>query len=212
MKEYHKINSIFKRDDKTKRFIDGQYAQTEFEFLKNNPWVFTEKVDGTNVRVDWDGEKVTLGGRTDNAQMPVTLIQRLQELFPVEKFKALYPDLKLCLYGEGYGYKIQSGGKYIPDAVDFVLFDVSVDCWWLERINVEDVAYKLEIKVVPIIGDGTLDDAIDMCRKKFCSIWGNFESEGIVARPKVELRTRNGHRIITKVKCKDFITPEDRSK
>jgi hypothetical protein len=36
------------------------------------------------------------------------------------------------------------------------------------------------------------------------SWWGDFDAEGIVARPQVELFTRAGHRIITKLKCKDF--------
>jgi hypothetical protein len=36
------------------------------------------------------------------------------------------------------------------------------------------------------------------------SLWGDFESEGIVARPKVELQTRGGRRIITKIKTVDY--------
>ena len=38
----------------------------------------------------------------------------------------------------------------------------------------------------------------------FKSQWGDFMAEGIVARPAQELRTRDGHRIITKIKHKDF--------
>ena len=30
------------------------------------------------------------------------------------------------------------------------------------------------------------------------------EAEGIVARPKTELNTRGGHRLIAKIKCRDF--------
>jgi len=36
---------------------------------------------------------------------------------------------------------------------------------------------------------------------------GDFEAEGIVARPAVELKNRTCSRIITKIKCKDF--PDD---
>lgn len=36
------------------------------------------------------------------------------------------------------------------------------------------------------------------------STWGDFEAEGIVARPKIELMTRSGHRLVTKIKCRDF--------
>jgi len=36
------------------------------------------------------------------------------------------------------------------------------------------------------------------------SVWGDFQAEGIVARPGVELFDRAGRRIITKLKCRDF--------
>ena len=80
MSEYHKIQSIFKRDmGKSKALIEGEWSLPEFEFLANNEWEFTEKVDGTNVRVIWRDGAVTFGGRTDDAQMPVQLSQRLME-------------------------------------------------------------------------------------------------------------------------------------
>jgi hypothetical protein len=75
---------------------------------------------------------------------------------------------------------------------------------WLERENVVDIAEKFGIRVVPIIGEGTLSEAIEMTRKGFKSVWGDFTAEGIVARPKVELLSRRGERIITKIKNRDF--------
>lgn len=125
MKEYHKINSIFKRDLKGK-FITGDWADPAFGYLKDNSWVFTEKVDGTNVRIGWDNEtkRVTIGGRTDAAQMPLFLVHRLQELFTPEKFVEF--TCPVILYGEGYGAKIQKGcGNYMADRTDFVLFEHS---------------------------------------------------------------------------------------
>lgn len=206
MKEYHKIDSIFKRDLKGK-FVLNDWADDAFGYLQNNQWAFTEKVDGTNVRVHWDYEikKVIFGGRTDAAQMPVFLIERLNELFPVEKFLTLYPDCSMTLYGEGYGAKIQKGGgNYLPDRQDFVLFDVLIMEYWLERQNIEDIAVKLDLNVVPILKDGTIPEAMKMCQNGFMSTWGNFTAEGIVLRPKTELKTRMGRRIITKIKNRDF--------
>lgn len=81
MKDYHKIHTLFKRDLKTKRIIPGRYSLPEFEFLKDNWWVFTEKVDGTNIRIMWDGTNITFGGKTDDAQIPTNLLSKLQELF-----------------------------------------------------------------------------------------------------------------------------------
>lgn len=207
MTEYHKIQSIFKRDmtDKRKRLIEGQWTLPEFEYLAKNIWDFTEKVDGTNVRVIFNEGKVTFGGRTDDAQMPVQLAQRLNERFlPLAGLMGeLFAD-GCVLYGEGYGAKIQKvGGLYRPDQ-DFVLFDVRVGHWWLQRADVVDVAQKLGIDVVPIIGAGNLYAAIDAAKRGIKSTWGDFEAEGIVARPQVELKARNGNRIIAKIKCRDF--------
>lgn len=202
MNEYHKINTIFKRDPSGKNILWGQYSQPEFEYLKNNDWAFTEKVDGTNIRIMWDGEKIVVGGKTDNAQIPANLYQRLQELFSAAGFLYAF-DGPACLYGEGYGAKIQNGGKYSPTP-EFVLFDVKVGNFWLLREGVEDVADNLHLSVVPIIGHGTLDDMVDMCSTAFLSRWGDFPAEGIVARPATELQDRGGKRIITKFKLRDF--------
>ena len=76
--------------------------------------------------------------------------------------------------------------------------------WWLQRKDVEDIANKLDLEVVPIIGIGTLDDAVVWAKTGIHSTYGDFKAEGIVARPTVELFTRGGHRIITKIKCRDF--------
>lgn len=46
MRNYPKINSIYKRDFETGAFIEGEFSQDEFEYLKDNIWVCTEKMDG----------------------------------------------------------------------------------------------------------------------------------------------------------------------
>lgn len=211
MKEYHKIQTVFKRDEKTKHIIEGEYTLSEFEYLKDNQWVWTEKVDGTNTRVMWNGENVVFGGKTDDAQMPMHLLYKLQELFEGTAKKQLFIEqfgaepTEVCLYGEGYGSKIQSAGKlYIPDGHDFVLFDVKVGDWYLQRQDVEQIAKHFGIGIVPIVGTGTLTEAIEQVRAGMKSTWGDFTSEGLVLRPATELKTRKGERLITKIKHRDF--------
>ena len=209
MKEYHKIQTVYKRDMNTKHktLIDGAYSIPEFEYLARNLWVFTEKVDGTNIRVMWDAgsKSLVFGGKTDNAQIPAKLYEKLSLMFTEEDMERVFPDTSVCLYGEGYGAKIQKGGGNYRQDQSFVLFDVKIDRWWLERHNVIAIAETLGIDVVPIIGNGTLFDMVEMVKKGFDSQWGAFDAEGIVARPAVELIARNGQRIITKIKHKDFI-------
>ncbi len=212
MKQYHKIQTIYFRNPvlNYKTLLEGEFSKPEFEYLKNNDWMFTEKVDGTNIRVMWDGNNIIFGGKTDNAQIPAFLVNKLQKLFLGTKNKKKFLEKfgeegNVCFYGEGFGARIQKGGgNYIKDSVSFVLFDVKIGDTWLERKNVEDIAEYFRIEVVPILGVGTLLEAIEMTRKGFNSKWGEFTSEGIVARPVIEMKNRLGERVITKIKHKDF--------
>ena len=208
MSEYHKIQTIFKRDmaSKRKTLMEGDWTLPEFEYLAGNAWTFTEKVDGTNIRVIFKDGAVAFGGRTEDADIPLPLLGRLNERFlPLaRKLGEVFTDGAAVLYGEGYGAKIQKGGGHYRADQDFVLFDVRVGPWWLQRADVEDVAQKLGLDVVPVIGEGTLHDAVAMAKAGIRSTWGDFQAEGIVARPKVELNTRGGQRLIAKIKCRDF--------
>jgi len=206
MNEYHKINTIFKRDMDTphKTLIIGEYSDPVFGYLADNQWQFTEKVDGTNIRVMIQNGSVSFGGRTDNASIPAPLVKRLNERFlpQIDNLMSIFPD-GACLYGEGYGGKIQKGGNYRPDQ-DFVLFDVKVGEYWLERPNTEDVANKVGVDVVPVVGISTLHWAVDFVRHGFRSRWGAFPAEGAVGRPLVEFTTRYDPRVIMKLTCRAF--------
>lgn len=208
METYHKIQTLWLRDPETKfrTLIEGAWATPEFEYLRNCQWSMTEKVDGTNIRVMWDGHTVTFGGKTDTAQIPATLINRLNILFDHERFAAAFDEGPVCLYGEGYGAGIQKGGGNYRSDQSFVLFDVRCGDWWLRRDDVYDVASKLgtEIPVVPRVGVTDLPGVVAFVRDGFNSRWGDFKAEGVVVRPMIELFTRSGARVIGKLKYKDF--------
>lgn len=211
MNEYPHIDTIYKRDQRG-RILEGDYSTPELEYLAMNQWVGTEKVDGTNIRVMWrPGETPWLGGKTDNAQIPAFLVRRLEELFVhhEERFVDAFPSLEtsdsVCVYGEGYGAKIQKGGgNYNPTGVDFTLFDVRIGAWWLRRDGIEAVARAFGVTPVPITFTGTLPEACEMARLGFESAWGPFMAEGLVLKPAVEMTDRKGNRILTKIKHRDF--------
>src|ERR1700692_4009049 len=89
--EYPKINTAFKRDERNVIILDD-WSLPEFQYLSDKIWRWTEKVDGTNIRLHWDGTKVRIGGRTDNAQVPATLISNLAQVIEPSKWKAAFPD------------------------------------------------------------------------------------------------------------------------
>jgi hypothetical protein len=229
METYHKINAPFKRHlegpDKGKLIL-GDWSLPVFGYLADCLWEFTEKVDGTNIRIGLrraSGENVTdveIGGRTNNAVIPDSLLWVLNGMFTdatanaeVTKWMQRNELSDVILFGEGYGPKIQGGGKYRTDH-SFVLFDVKVGNFWLDRDNVNDVGNQLGIDTVPILGIGTLWDSIDIVSGKrddysliegtLASQWGDFAAEGLVIRPVVPLFDRRGERVVTKIKAKDF--------
>ena len=211
IKKYHKIDSVYERGDRG-RFTD-KFARPEFEYLFNNTWVGTEKFHGVNMRMGLkhDGHLVKdIRGRTDDAQIPPHLLTKMNDLAHSEKFQQWTWSQPIAvhnitLYGEGFGHKIQKEGKlYLGDEVDFILFDVLIDGWWLKREAVDDVANKLGIRSVPVIFEGTLGEAIEKVKDGFDSTIGSARAEGLVLTPKVDLHCRNGERIITKLKEKDF--------
>ncbi len=207
MEEYHKIQTLFKRDEKTKKLIEGEFTDKAVEFIKDLKWQFTEKIDGTNIRIMWDGHKVTFGGRTDKAQIPVELTNRLIELFGGEAneqlFEQKFGDTQVMFVGEGYGNKIQNGDLYSPTQ-EFILFDVKIAGNWQSRDSIEDIARYFNIDVVPIVLEGTIQEAVDFVKTNPSSKIGTAKAEGVVGRPCVEMQDRVGNRLIIKIKYKDF--------
>jgi len=218
MNQYHKIHGLYKRyreGENKGQFIMGEYSRPEFELLKDIQWVWTEKVDGTNIRIIYTANSKIQGlgvkGKTDKAEIPKHLFEHLKNTLTIEKFEKVFnkeEQLDVCLYGEGYGHKIQSGGKYFinPKEVGFVLFDIKIGNTWLKREDLLKIADQLGIELVPIIGIGTIQESIDYIKTAPTSTFGNrdFVMEGLVIRPEHELLDRRGHRIITKIKVKDF--------
>lgn len=213
MQEYHKIEGIFEREEeRPHKMLPGKYRNPVWKDLEKLQWTFTEKIDGTNIRVHWNGHKVLFGGRTDNAQIPANLYTKLAELFDgtanEQVFEQKFGGDEVVLYGEGYGAKIQKGGGDYLDTQGFILFDVKIGKVWLKRESLEDIAKAFDIPLVPIVFRGTLDEAIDFAKVGFNSAIAINErkAEGMVGTPDCGVLDRMGRRIIVKLKSHDLQT------
>lgn len=208
MKKYHKIETVYERDTNgSKKLIEGKYRNEAVEFLANNDWAFTEKIDGTNIRIYWDGHRITFGGRTESSQIPSHLVNKLSKMFlnneTEELFEQKFGEKEVILFGEGYGVKIQNGRAYRSD-VGFILFDVMINDNYQSRESVEDVAECFGLEIVPIIMHGTIQEAVNFVKTKPDSTIGTAKMEGLVGRPVVEMCDRCGNRVIVKIKACDF--------
>lgn len=206
MSEYHKIETLYERDPATFKVRVGELKNRTYSLLK--AWHWTEKVDGTNIRCIWREGKLTLGGKTDNAQIHADLIKWLYENVTVDNLRAVFPEEEAVIYGEGFGAGIQKGGGGYSPIKKLIVFDVLVGGkWWLNHEAVCDVASKLNLDVVPSFGSMTLEDATELVGAGFksrCAVDGSKEAEGLVGRPLETLFDKKGHRLIVKLKTKDF--------
>ena len=208
MRFYHKIETVYNRDiDGTKLLKVGDWRDPTVKYLANCKWNFTEKVDGTNIIVYWDGHAVSFGGRTERTDIPKELLEVLNNTFGTpeaeELFEQTFGEKEVYLYGEGYGGKIQGGAGY-NKPTSFILFDVVVGGNYQERERVEKTAKMFGVDAVPVVLEGTLQDGIDFVMTHPKSVVGNTFMEGVVARPMVELLDRLGRRVIVKIKWQDF--------
>jgi len=206
--KYPKINTIWKRDENNRmNIIEGDFSCLEFDNIQK--WHITEKIDGTNIRILYNGEEPMFYGRTDDAQIPPFLLDSLRKIFTKELLAKQFPEAKngVLLYGEGYGNKIQSVGKKYRGDNSFILFDALIDNWWLEPEKVKQLAKELGIDYVPELGIRTKEEAISLVRNGFPSAISqeNLNAEGIVARSHPLMLFRNGEPIMWKLKTKDYI-------
>jgi hypothetical protein len=219
--EYGKIDTLFERDDNFK-VRPGEFKNRVYSLLKT--WRWTEKVNGTNVRVMYTPDSVVqdtdpypgsqhfgtvrVGGRTDNASMPADLVQGILDIITPSKMRDVFQGSDVVLYGEGYGGKIQSGTGY-SQTKKFILFDILIESrWWMDQEQITDIAGKLGLDVVPVIGDMSLEDATDFVKSGFATRIPGADplkkAEGLVGRPLETMYDKRMKRMITKLKTKDF--------
>lgn len=219
--EYPKIHSLWKRhgwyfdedkknakryQDGRQSFIEGDYAIPAFANIKY--WQVQEKIDGMNIRVNYNNSTISVHGRRSDSMMPPDLLTHLRSVFTQDKMIESFPDTpNVWLFGEGYGPKIQAGGGNYRSSQGFILFDIKVNSWWLEQSAVEEIAEKLGVPYAPIIGNMTYQEIVDYVKsqpKSLCSITEQV-MEGIIARPNPLLLQRNGDPLIMKLKCKEYL-------
>lgn len=223
MDRYRSIENIYQLHPVTKRADKSLFRNPVVQSLANADWLFTEKVDGMNMRVILHPNGIIdIRGRGDNAQIPLDLLTRMQYLF-CSPTTVLQPSIHwqkqfdwwwelpedarptICLYGEGYGPGIQKCGGNYGTRKDFILFDVKVGDNFLDYEGVAQVAFGLGCDVVPVIGVGPLGKAVAMVTRGWVSrLTGKLRCEGIVARLPHELVDRRGNRMLVKIKDRDL--------
>lgn len=211
MKLYPKMQTLYKRDIKTHKIMPGVFSEPEFGNICE--WEFTEKIEGMNIRVEYDDSDMCYSpsfiftSRTGNHILPQRLTEYMEKKFKRNVLEELFPEVQnVTLFGEGYGSGIQKGGELYREDNGFILFDVYIDGWWLERESIEHLANDLGVKCVPILPFNSIEEAIAYVISKPQSLIAkNIKTaEGVVARSNPLMLFRNGNPIVWKLKVRDY--------
>jgi len=219
--KYNKIQNLFKRSPETHGIAPYLFGNEAIEFLLNAQWIVQEKIDGTNTRIIWDGNRVTFGSKNtlDTSNLQGKLRVFLEENYGTPEFEQIieqkFGDTPITIYGEGYGHKIQNGGEYFPESNEgkneFVGFDVRVEGHYVSADDTRAILSDLGIPIVNSLeGTQTIPNvisdmllAIDLADEGEPAILhdhvGNKEIEGYVLRTAYPLYDHRGNRVMTKI-------------
>lgn len=215
---YHHIDAPTKQDKEygraTKKWrlltpMDGvadTYRSPLLAYLARFPWVYTRKVDGENIRIQWNGEQALWNGKSNKFQCSADFTDYMNSTFLEEIFEEKFGrDKVVTIFGEKMGPKTQRNELGL-EKDELIIFDVNIDGTWLCKQDVKDIAGYFGARTVLDFMPSTDDDLalqlktlIEMCADGRFKDW-----EGIVATPLVEMRDQAGHRVIVKIKNKDY--------
>lgn len=205
MSKYQKIKSVWKRQtQKPCPMIYNEWATDTIAMLKNCDWIFTEKIDGTNIRVIWDGHQISFKGRNEKSSIPETITALLTEMFQGEEMEQLFEqtfgEKEVIIYGEGYGGNIQKAGPLYGD-YSFIVFDIKIDGKYLEWYVAEQLAIDLGLTTTPVVLKGALDEGIEAVVEGFPSFVADspLEAQGLVGRLEHTVYDSKGERVTVKL-------------
>lgn len=209
---YPKIENLFIRDRSTGIMIDGEWRQPAVRQLQDMRWNWHEKLDGTNVRIQWFGGRcIDVRGRTKKSQLPPELVNNIQKrsidiALALENLLGRDPEFAVTVYGEGVGPKIQKNGAAYSQECTFVPFDISSGGGFRDASTLAAFADMSGFRQAPLVMAGTIQEARSVVLDGFSShyVQGARAAEGLVGRLDPSLRTEGGSRLIVKLKTADL--------
>lgn len=232
---YTKILAPFCRDNAKSKFVNThKWSRPDFEALQDIEWHWTQKIDGTNLNIVWDGERISYKGHTDKTQWNERSKALIENTFCTPEaetiFEELYGTQSVVVsmelvskdFNQNYGH---------PDG-HFYVYDVrngNTNKYWNREavtsfVNAFDSSREVLEEVAELFV-GSIRDAVEYVKlaKKWNQnfeeidylsqdgIWwkvhnllGKYPLEGIVGRPPIELYNSKDERVICKVKCCDY--------
>lgn len=189
MHYYSKILAPFKREQSGQKYVtEGVWSKPEFELLKDINWSWTFKCDGTNVSLQWRGDKMTLDnikGHTDKSEFNQRTKDYFQSVFCTSEAETVFEDLygeqnvnvilEFCSkdYNQNYGH---------PDGYCYVIDVQNADTgkfWGKEAVQTFAERFGLDYTREMLIG--TVSEAVQWV-KIATSTWNssNYKISGSI--------------------------------
>lgn len=165
-----------------------------------------EKIHGTSAHIAYEHGEIRFfsGGAPHEQFVGLFNVPHL-----LDAFNALGQD-KVVVYGEAYGGKMQGMSGTYGKELKFIAFEVKIHDTWLCVPNACNIVEKLGLEFVFYNKGPATTEWLDSQRDRSSEqakrngIVENKHSEGIVARPLMEMVKSNGERIIIKHKRAEF--------
>lgn len=233
MKKYPKINTLFQRSIQGKITPQLQNKDTIKALSLIKDLIVEEKVDGTNAQIivqrNLTTDEIIISYASRNNLIEDKDIMFIKETLDkiinkkaIAKWyrKNFSTNPAVSIYGEVFGYKINTGGNYTGKERNYVVFDIVVEKSWLNVKDRNDVCNELGLKIVPKVmvipellsyesfySNLTKENKESLLAKKYDK---ETTLEGYIIRPKLSLYVNGGKRVIGKIKCKDFASDKQK--
>lgn len=206
MKTYQKIETLYKFNTTINKFVENDFTNPIVKYLYDCKWIGSEKIDGTNIRVLWDGFSFSIAGRTEKSDVPKEVKLLFDTIFNKDAeiiIEQIFGVKEVIFCMEAYGGKIQNGTYKISERL--IGFDIMVNENYIQRESARDIFEKINIPFVPLYIFKNLKEAIDFVKTNPVSQVDNTAYiEGLVCLPYERIYDNQGNRIAVKIKVRDF--------
>ena len=166
MHYYSKISCPFLRVNPKDKVVDlNQYSDKYADLLSNVEFCATEKVDGKNLNIIYDGDDIRFEGHTNKStwlQEEETWIKNkfINDGF-IQMCEQMFGEKTVQFCGELIGPKILNN-RYNLDDYKFVVFDIKINDVYINREAVKEITNVLYMDSIDVYKGTLMFSAFDL--------------------------------------------------
>lgn len=211
---YQQPREIYRSIWQARGLPKDEYESMETYELRNHRWTCREKINGYLIGVVYDNGNISYQGKRESIVPPPRFTKVIEETllkYPLAVKKQLKSG-KYVIYLEMYGNKIHHGEDFFGENLYFAVLDVlNVKTGlYMDSMQLNSFCSSLGVKTANIVFHGTLDEVEEYVKSRPKSSYGDFEIEGVIAKPMGNFLRADGSRIMLKVECDVLDPPKDK--